>query len=370
MKKILFLIHDLGPGGAEKVLVNLVNNLDKEKFDITVMSLFGGGVNQKYLAPHIRCINCFPKPIRGNIHLMKLMSPDKLHRLLIKEKYDIEIAYLEGPSARIISGCPSPNTILISWIHIELRDQKDIAASFRNIQEAKCCYNRFNKIVCVSDSVRKAFQNSLNVQKPHVVLYNTNESELIRLLSKQTDTQELIDDNCLRLIGVGKILKSKGFDRLARIHVRLKEEGYPIHTYILGEGREKKAIEKFLQKKDCENSFTFLGYQDNPYKYVSKCDLFVCASFFEGYSTAATEALIVGTPVCTVKVAGMCELLGVNNEYGIIVDNDEESLYQGLKTLLDDRTLLSYYRKQAAVRGHFFNTVKTVMEVEKMLLNM
>ena len=53
MKKILFLIHDLGQGGAEKVLVNLVNNMDREKFDITVMSLFDVGVNRQFLAPHI-----------------------------------------------------------------------------------------------------------------------------------------------------------------------------------------------------------------------------------------------------------------------------------------------------------------------------
>ena len=53
MKKVLFLIHDLGPGGAEKVLVNLVNNMDKSKFDITVMSIFDVGVNRQYLASDI-----------------------------------------------------------------------------------------------------------------------------------------------------------------------------------------------------------------------------------------------------------------------------------------------------------------------------
>ena len=53
MKKILFLIHDLGQGGAEKVLVNLVNNMDPEKFDISVTALFGGGVNEQFLKPHI-----------------------------------------------------------------------------------------------------------------------------------------------------------------------------------------------------------------------------------------------------------------------------------------------------------------------------
>ena len=106
MKKVLFLIHDLGQGGAEKVLVNLVNNLDKTKFDITVMSIFDIGENKQFLDSSIKYKSCFKHMVRGNSHLMKLLSPKQLHQWLIKDKYDIEVAYLEGPCARIISGCP------------------------------------------------------------------------------------------------------------------------------------------------------------------------------------------------------------------------------------------------------------------------
>ena len=58
-KRVLFLIHDLGHGGAEKVLVNLVNNMDRNKFDITVMALFGGGVNEQFLKPEILTVLFF-----------------------------------------------------------------------------------------------------------------------------------------------------------------------------------------------------------------------------------------------------------------------------------------------------------------------
>ena len=111
----------------------------------------------------------------------------------------------------------------------------------------------------------------------------------------------------------------------------------------------------------------FLGYQTNPYKYMSKCDLFVCASFAEGFSTAATEALIVTTPVCTVEVSGMKEMLGENNEYGIVTENNEDSLYQGIKQLLDDPDLLAHYKEKAARRGKDFRTANTVKAVEDML---
>ena len=77
----------------------------------------------------------------------------------------------------------------------------------------------------------------------------------------------------------------------------------------------------------------------------------------------------MGTPVCTVEVSGMKEMLG-DNEYGLITENDEESLYQGIKTLLDDPELLAHYRAQAALRGKKFSTVETVKAVEQMLMNL
>lgn len=114
MIKILFLIHDLGPGGAEKVLVNLVNNMDHSIFDISVISLFGGGVNEQFLSSDIHYRAVFPKVFPGNSRIMKLFSPQFLHKFFIKESYDIEVSYLEGPTARIISGCSSQDTKLVS----------------------------------------------------------------------------------------------------------------------------------------------------------------------------------------------------------------------------------------------------------------
>lgn len=119
MLKVLFLIHDLGQGGAEKVLVNLVNNMDRTKFDITVMTLFSGGVNEQFLAKDIKYKTIYKRMIRGNSKLMKLLSPRTLHKMYVKEKYDIEISFLEGPCARIISGCKNPETKKVSWIHVD-----------------------------------------------------------------------------------------------------------------------------------------------------------------------------------------------------------------------------------------------------------
>ena len=368
MKKVLFLIHDLGQGGAEKVLVNLVNNMDREKFDISVTVLFGGGINEQFLKPDIHFRAVFPREAPGNSKLMKLLTPKQLHSLCVKEHYDIEVSYLEGPSARVISGCQDPDTKLVSWIHVEQHTMKCLARSFRNEQEARDCYNRFDQTICVSQYVHDDFCRILDFQKPCLVLYNTVESDKILEKSKE-EALKLQDDGKIRLIAVGSLKESKGYDRMLRIIKHLHDEHYPVHLYILGIGPLQGKLEQYIKEAALQDTVTLLGYDTNPYKYVAKCDLFICASHAEGFSTAATEALIVGTPVCTVEVSGMKEMLGENNEWGVVTENSEEALYKGIRMLLDRPELLAHYQAKAAERGAMFSTAETVKAVEQMLLS-
>lgn len=370
MKKVLFLIRDLGHGGAEKVLVNLVNHMDRDKFDITLMTLFDEGVNNQFLSPHIKYKSCFKKSFPGNSHILKLFSAALLHKHFIKDTYDIEIAYLEGPSARVISGCQNKDTKLISWIHCTQKNKNDLSIGFRNFKEAKKLYKRFNKIIFVSESTEETFKvliPDINSQ----VIYNTNDSEKI-INESNEDVDIMLNKLTVNIISTGRLIPVKGFDRQIRIHAKLIDDGYPVHTYILGEGSDsyKSELTKLINDNNISDSFTFLGYQTNPYKYVAKADLFVCSSHSEGFSTAATEALIVGTPVCTVEVSGMKEMLGENNEYGIVTENNEDALYHGIKSLLDSPELLAHYKQKAIERGKFFSTEKTVKAVEDMFLNL
>ena len=367
MKKILFFIHDLGPGGAEKVLVNLLNNMDSEEFDITLMTLIGGGVNGQFLKPHIRYIPCFQKLPRGHTQLLKLWSPRQLHKYFIREKFDIEVSYLEGPSARIISGCPHEDTKLVAWIHCS-PTVENTKIGFRNLKEAQKTYEKFDNVVCVSSTVEQLLRQTVPTLGRTQVLFNTNDSnQILRLASEPVEDWKA---EGIRLVTVGKIIPVKAFDRLIRVHARLRQEGYQISTNILGIGAQQSEMEALCQKLDVADSVFFLGYQTNPYKYVANSDLYVCSSLSEGFSTAATEALIVGTPVCTVEVSGMKEMLGENNDHGIITENNEEALYRGIRSLLDDPSLLAHYRQQAVLRGKDFSTENTVRAVETMLLSL
>ena len=368
-KKILFLIHDLHHGGAEKVLVNLVNNMDPRKFEIHVTALFGGGVNEQFLKPHVRFRAIYPKAFPGNSHVMKLLSPERLHRMYVKEHYDIEVAYLEGPASRIISGCTDPDTKTLCWIHCTMQSEKHFSGSFRSVKEAVDCYSHFDRGIFVSKGVMDAFREYCPMNNMQV-LYNTNETAQMLEKAAESVPEGTFCPEQIKLVATGKLVPVKGFDRLIRIHARLRREGYPVHTYILGEGDREAELKKLAQSEGMADTVTFLGYQTNPYKYVAKCNLFVCSSHTEGFSTAATEALVVGTPVCTTEVSGMKEMLGEHNEFGLVTENDENALYEGIKRLLDDPALLTHYKTQAALRGRDFSTVETVRAVEEMLLEL
>lgn len=367
LKKVLFFIPNLMHGGAEKVLVNLVNNLDKDKYDITLQTIFDEGVNKKYLNKDIKYKYIFKNLFRGSTTLFKFFKPQFLYRHLIKDEYDIVVSYLEGPTARIISGCPY-NSKKISWIHIEMNDIKKFSNSFRNAQEAKECYSKFDKIICVSNNVREEFLEISGLDRDNIdVMYNTNETDYILDKSKEAVDDINFDKNTINICSVGKIISTKGYDRLARVHKRLKEENINHHIYILGIGEGQKKIEKYLAENNLENSFTFIGFRDNPYKYVSKCDLFVCSSLREGFSTAVTESLIVGTPVVSTLCSGAHELLGKNNEYGIVVENSEDGIYEGLKKMLVSEDILKYYKEKSEERGKLFSKEETVSKVEELL---
>lgn len=366
-KKILFLIPNLAHGGAERVLVNLANNLDSQKYDVTVQTLFDVGVNRQYLQPHVHYVPGYKKHIRGTTTLMKLFSPRQLYTFWIKGSYDVLISYLEGPTSRIIAGCPDPAKKKIAWLHIELNTPKQAAIGFRSPAEAQKYYNTYDRLVAVAGSVRDRFLQSLPVMTPIRVLYNTNETGQILEKAKMQPEDPAFREDGVRICSVAKVMPTKGFDRLLNVHKRLLDEGLPHTVYILGIGEEQERLRQKVREYGVEDSFVFLGFKDNPYSYVSRCDLYVCSSRREGFSTAVTESLIVGTPVVSTDCSGARELLGENNEYGIVVENSEDGIYRGMKKMLSEPETLAHYRRMAAERGKYFSKEKTVQAVEEML---
>lgn len=365
MKKILFLIPTLSHGGAERVLTNLVNHMDKDKFDITVQTLFDVGIYRSQLHPKVRYLPGCKWYFPGNSHVLKLLSPKQLYRRYVKENYDVVVSYLEGPTARIVAGCPNEDTRLVCFIHVEQSTMKRAAAAFRSQKEARKCYSRFHGVACVADTVRQDFEKLLSV--PAKVIYNTVETDRIRALMDEPVPEGSFSEGEIHICSVGRFMPEKGFDRLVRIHRRLLDAGVKCRMHLIGDGKLGKELELMVKEYGLEEHWIFHGFQKNPYKFVAKADLFVCSSHREGFSTAVTEALVVGTPVVSTNCSGAKELLGAGNEFGIVTENDEQALYEGIYSMLTTPNQLKHYKAQSARRGQQFSMEETVQCAEKFL---
>lgn len=365
MKRILFVIPTLGGGGAEKVLVNLVNFLDKTKYDIEIKTLFSDNANGKFMKECVKISTCFGRQFRGNRILFKLFSPKFLYKKLIKGDYDIIVSYLEGPGERIVSGCTNPHTKLVNWIHSMQRNVKTIASSYRSVTELYKSISKFKFTCFVSKTVQNDYLGIIDVKHDNGVIYNTNDIQRIINKSKEIIKKGDLPEG-LNIFSVGRLIPVKGYDRLIKVHKKLISQGFKHNLIILGEGEQKQMLQELCKELGVEDSVYFLGFQSNPYKFLSNADLFVCSSRSEGFSTAVTEALILGIPVVSTLCGGTEELLGKNNEFGIICENSEEGLYAGMHRMLGQEGMLNKYRELAKERGKEFSTEATVAKVEKL----
>lgn len=365
--KILFFHFDMGGGGAEKVLVNLVNNLDKGKYDITVQTIFGQGPNRKLLDGDIRFKCLLDRPaFRGIRQIFKLLPPELLHRLLVRETYDVEIAFLEQIPTRIVGGCSDNSTRLYCWIHNTARGLDSFSTAFRDMNEFKRIYSRFTKIAFVSQGAMDTFYPMYDVRNPGAVVHNVLDTDSI-ISNGQHAINLNLDSDSLNLCSVGRLCGQKRYDRLIRsLYTADQNSSRKWHLYLIGAGSEHDDLANLAMELGINDKITFLGFQSNPHQFVSKMDLFVCSSESEGYSTAVTESLILGIPILTTDCSGMDELIG-DTRAGIIVENNEEALTNGLLRIFNESGLLETLKKSACERSKFFSKEKSIREFENFI---
>lgn len=367
MKSILFVIPTLSGGGAEKVLVNLANELS-HKYLITILTLFDVGINKSNLNRRVKYKYIFKWNFRGNIYFFKLFSPSFLCKLFVRGSYDYIVAFLEYSATRIVSGY-NGKASKIAWIHSTVNDKtlKEFLSPYRSKNECVNCYNKFDKIICVSEDVLRSFKMKFaEVSTPCVVKHNILNSNKIQQLGfEKVEGNNLIDKQKINICSVGRLIPVKGYMRLLTIYHHLICEGIAenTHLYLLGTGSDRNALENYILDKKLSSYVTLLGYKKNPYQYVSKMDLFICSSYSEGLSTAVTEAIILGVPILTTECSGMNELLD-NGSCGLIVENSEEGLYWGLKELIQNSELRAHFKEKTLIRRKLFDDAHILKEIE------
>lgn len=367
MKKLLFVVESLSGGGAEKVLLTLVEHLEKSKYDVTVFTVVKTGVYvnelEQYCTVDYGLKDYTEYSLLGKIYykiklnLIYKLNIKLVYKWLIKDKYDVEIAFVEGFDTKLVAASNNKQSIKLSWIHTDMLENKFADRYFKNKQCHLNCYKKYDKIIGVSEGVKNAFIKKFNYKNIEVQYNPINEREIIAKAYPAIEySLEYIN-----FITVGRLVEQKGYDRLLRIVNKLKK--YKFKLYILGEGPLRNQFEEYIEENGLSDKIFLLGFQDNPYKYMVNASAFICSSYAEGFSTVATESLILNLPIITTDCSGMQELFGTY-ECGIICHNNEDSLYESVKKILDYPDVLNDYKVQIKERKKYFQLEKRMREIE------
>lgn len=372
MKKVLFFINTLGTGGAEHVLVDIANKLDSKKFDITIKTIYDINVYKNEINDNIKVESYYhskknkliDKVFKKILYLkIKKYSSDKLYKMMIKNKYDIEIAFLEGLPTKIISGSDNVKSKKIAWVHCDFEINKDSDFFFNSEEEQLQTYKKFDEIYCVSNKAKESFVKRFFIDKNIYTLYNIVDKN--KILKKAQEKVELSND--FNIITVGRLTKQKGFIRLIESYANIINKlNVKTHLYIIGDGEEKEAIEKKIKERKMEPFVSLLGNQSNPYKYMKNCDLYVCSSYSEGYPLTIVEALTLHLPVFATNCSDFTQMLD-NGNFGLIVENNEKSIEEGLVKIINNSKILKKYKNN--IVNNYIDNDKNIKRIENQILN-
>ncbi len=374
-KRILFVTESLSCGGMERVLINIANILYEKGYEVTILCYDP----RNNLLPNLNSkIHYIYKKRREFKILRKIpyikrffkykkavwehrTSAKNLYKYYVgKEKYDVEIGFYRGPSIKIVSGSTNKKSKKLAWVHTDFKlcNPKSITSWFNNIEEAKTAYNKMDNIVCVSEKARESFNDVIGLKEKSVTVYNLIPSN--KIIEKSFEEISL-KRNKFTIVTVGRLIPDKRQDRLLSATKKLNEEGYDFDVWIVGSGIHENELKKYCEENNVNNVF-FTGMQSNPYSYMRNADLFVLTSYREGFPLVIPEAMACGLPILSTFCTGPTEALK-NGDYGILVDNSSEGVYNGLKNILDNKEILETLKKKSQKRYIDFDEETIVKEI-------
>ena len=345
MKKILFGITGLTIGGAERVLVDLANELSKS-YDITIFALYAKGELEKELNSNVKLKSLFKYSYKEMskskqkivVPLKVLLLKNSVYNKNVKGNYDVEIAFLEGPITRLFS-VKNKNVRKIAWVHndISLVFGKGLKARLKKYLDKKI-YDKYNDLVFVSKENMCDFDKTytnLNISDEHKkVIYNYIDKEKIIKKSLE-DIDIYFKKEDINFVTVSRLVYQKGIDRIIEIHKKLIESGYNHKFYVIGDGSEREKLENLIKENKVENSFFLLGQKENPYPYIKNADYFCLLSRFEGYGMVLEEAKILGKPIIITDTAAREAVEDYDKKW--ILENSNDGIYNGLAEIIEKR---------------------------------
>ena len=339
MQKVLFVCYGLGLGGIEKCLVNLINSMPKDKYNIdlllmnqemdlksdikrsiTFLDSFKYVMNTTDVIPEmnkrggiIRNLGRFLNYCAFRVANKMGMDSWKLFRKL-PESYDIAIAYSQNDFSPyyVIDKVSAKRKLM--WYHNGAYE----GTGKKKQRDAKY-YRQFDYVVAVSSECKAVLEKEFAfLDNQLIVLRNMCDVNAI-IKKSQEFAPDTYENNSVQIVTVGRMTQEKGANLVVDACEYLKSRGIKFCWHWVGDGNCKEQIVKEIEVRDLQKYLVLEGNQINPYPFIKHADIYVQPSYYEAYSTTVTEAKILQKPIVTTDVGGMRDQIqdGMN---GIILD--------------------------------------------------
>lgn len=369
MKKYLFIYGELNGGGAERVLLDILNNIDFTANEVDLLQINSGGVLMDEIPSQVSRIEAwqgYPMSYRIALAFSTKFGIDsllkiRLSKVLGGKHYDVAISFLEGMPTKAHSLIMSYADRNYSWVHCDLYNFYYEANLFNGNSEFET-YNKMDAVVCVAKDTERAFHMRFpNLEAQTRVIYNPIDIDKIRNLS----TELVVNNNRFTISVCGRLTPPKKIDRVLCLAKRLKEDGRQVAIQLIGDGELQNELQ--LQAKDlCVTDIVkFIGFKRNPYPLIKSSQILLSTSCAEGFSLVICEAMALGVPVIATKTAGPIEILD-DNKYGLLCEQDDESIYNAVCRMIEDEELRKKYSELGKSRVENFSVENTMSEIYRL----
>ncbi len=344
--KVLFRHRSMEMGGVERVLLDLLENLPRDIFDITFFLTLNQGELRNSIPKDIKLItlqkgkedmskNKLLKTlqlIKRNLTLLFYRkNPKILYKNVIKENFDLEIAPTYAEFENILS---SPlKSRKIAWFHTDVGYDPNRERVLNRINNLK----KFDWVIFGSKQTRDVIKDLYQIEYPKSsVIYNAIKIDEVRKRS----TEFSMDYETRPVFSsMGRLHSRKNYHTLMKIHKRLLDEGFLHSIAVIGGGGEMENLKNQAKELNVEKTFLLLDSQINPYPYIKNSDYFVLPSESESYPLTIGEVMGLNIPIISTNVGGIPEMIDHNFD-GYLVNPDENSIYEGMKLFLTDPNLI------------------------------
>jgi glycosyltransferase involved in cell wall biosynthesis len=331
-KKITFFMDALHGGGAEKVVVNLLKGLaQRDEFDLDLVLATLEGPYLDQVPPEVQIIDLNKgRVITAILPLMNYLKKNRPWALIGNMGHVNIVASMARELAQI-------QTRLLLVEHNNLSANKSNLLRAKLVPSfMKLLYPRANAVAAVSGGVARDLEQQLGLEKETVkVLYNPVVNEDL-ISQSQADLEHpwFAENSPPVFLAVGRLNPQKDFPNLLRAFAQVRQQK-SARLIILGEGQERRKLEKIIDSLGIGEDVLMPGFVKNPYAYMKRASCLVLSSRDEGLPTVLIEAMACGCPVLSTNCpSGPDEILD-NGIYGLLVpiENSEALAAAMLETL-------------------------------------